>query len=106
LLENATKHTPADTPIEIAARQEGHQVIIEVNDAGPGLPAVAPEKLFEPFERGSAESSVSGVGLGLALARRIVEAHGGSISAGPRSPRGAAFSIRLPAGQPPDVEAT
>lgn len=104
LLENAGKHTPPGTPIEVAARLEGDRVTVQVSDAGPGLAESAPEKLFEPFERGRKESAVSGIGLGLALARRIVEAHGGSISAHARSPRGAVFSFSLPATRPPQIE--
>jgi two-component system sensor histidine kinase KdpD len=74
-----------------------------VSDAGPGLPPVAPEKLFDPFERGRKESSVAGAGLGLALARRIVTAHGGTIEARPRAPHGAVFAVTLPA-PPPQME--
>lgn len=104
LLENAVKHTPDGTPIEIRARRLNGNVIIEVSDAGPGLPPIAPEKLFDPFERGRKESSVAGAGLGLALARRIVEAHGGRIEARPRIPNGAVFAITLPAPPPPQME--
>ena len=105
LLENAAKHTPSGTPIGIAARLRNDRVTVEVSDAGPGLPELAPDKLFEPFERGRKESSVSGIGLGLALARRIVEAHGGRIEAHARAPHGAVFSFSLPVGEPPSVEA-
>lgn len=105
LLENAGKHTPPGTPIEVAARLEGDRITVQVSDAGPGLAESIPEKLFEPFERGRRESAVSGIGLGLALARRIVEAHGGSISARARSPQGAVFSFSLPATRPPQIEA-
>jgi two-component system sensor histidine kinase KdpD len=62
------------------------------------------ESLFEPFTRGQKESSITGVGLGLALCRSIVSAHGGTIRARQRTPRGASFEIRLPAGTPPAIE--
>ena len=104
LLENAAKHTPPGTPVEIRARRVEENLHIEVSDAGPGLPLIAPEKLFDPFERGRRESSVAGIGLGLALARRIVEAHGGRIEARPRAPNGAIFAITLPAPAPPQLE--
>ena len=105
LLENAVKHTPPGTAIGISTHLHDDQVTVEVSDAGPGLPELAPGKLFEPFERGRKESAVAGIGLGLALARRIVEAHGGHIEARPRTPHGAVFSFTLPLGQPPEVEA-
>ncbi len=104
LLENAAKHTPDGTPVEVHARGGNGNVIVEVSDAGPGLPDIAPEKLFDPFERGRKESAVAGIGLGLALARRIVEAHGGRIEARPRAPRGASFVITLPVPAQPRLE--
>ena len=71
-----------------------------VEDDGPGLPTSDTERLFDPFTRGLKESSIAGVGLGLALCRSIVQAHGGAIRAHRRQPHGASFEIRLPlAGQ-------
>lgn len=104
LLDNAAKHTPGGTPIEVRARHEGGNALIEVSDSGPGLPPVAVDKLFDPFERGRRESAVAGAGLGLALARRIVQAHGGKIEARQRHPHGAVFVVTLPASPPPEVE--
>ncbi|WP_046113647.1 DUF4118 domain-containing protein [Aquincola tertiaricarbonis] len=106
LLENAAKYTPAGSAIEIGARLADGRLEITVDDHGPGLPAGREEQLFEKFERGSKESATPGVGLGLALCRAIVQAHGGSIHAGARpgtgpDARGARFTIRLPLGQPP-----
>lgn len=100
----AAKHTPGGTPIEVRVRHEGGSVLIEVSDSGPGLPPVAVDKLFDPFERGRRESAVAGAGLGLALARRIVQAHGGKIEARQRHPHGAVFVLTLPASPPPEVE--
>jgi len=105
LLDNAAKYTPADTPIEITASQIDERIVLEVADSGPGCPSgIAPEQLFEAFSRGQQESAVSGIGLGLALVRRIVEAHGGRVVARPRVPNGLCFVISLPAGQPPSME--
>src|SRR5450830_297112 len=105
LLDNAAKYTPADTPIEITASQVDQQIVLEVADSGPGCPSgIAPEQLFEAFSRGQQESAVSGIGLGLALVRLIVEAHGGRVVARPRVPNGLCFVISLPAGQPPSME--
>jgi len=73
-----------------------------VEDEGPGLPSGKPGQFFEPFARGQKESSISGVGL--ALCRSIVEAHGGTIRAEAVQPSGTRFEIRLPLGSPPPFE--
>ena len=105
LLENAAKYTPAGSPIDIAARADSEQVIIQVDDHGPGLPKGREESLFAKFERGSKESATPGVGLGLAICRAIVRAHGGSIRGENRERHGkvtgARFTISLPRGCPP-----
>ncbi|MES2717851.1 MAG: DUF4118 domain-containing protein [Pseudomonadota bacterium] len=105
LLENAAKYTPPGSAIEIAASASPSSVTIQVDDAGPGLPAGREQLLFNKFVRGEQESATSGVGLGLAIARAIVLAHQGSITAqtrrGPAGVEGARFSIELPRGQPP-----
>jgi two-component system sensor histidine kinase KdpD len=105
LLENAAKFTPAASGIEITARTDGDQVVVTIDDHGPGLPRGSEELLFEKFERGSRESATPGVGLGLAICRAIVEAHGGTIRGENRLDGervlGARFVITLPRGQPP-----
>ena len=105
LLDNAAKYTSARSTIWIRALAAGATMHLWIDDDGPGLPSGTPvDALFEPFTRGVKESSITGVGLGLALCRSIVIAHGGSIAAAPLSPRGARFEIRLPIGRQPDVE--
>ena len=79
LLENAAKYTPADTTIHISAQPQSDAVALTLTDEGPGLPKGREELLFEKFERGARESATPGVGLGLAICRAIVQAHGGSI---------------------------
>ena len=105
LLENAVKYTPAGSPLEIGAEVNGHEVVIMVNDHGPGLPPSREEAVFEKFERGTRESATPGVGLGLGICRAIVQAHGGSITGANRQRggqvMGARFTIRLPVGEPP-----
>ncbi len=101
LLDNAAKYTPPGTRITVAASATTDTMVLEVSDTGPGR---APANLFEPFTRGQQESSVTGIGLGLALAKRIVEAHGGHIEAHPGATRGLHFIITLPAGTPPPLE--
>ncbi|WP_256258685.1 ATP-binding protein, partial [Burkholderia ubonensis] len=104
LLDNAAKHAGADASVAVRARVSGDAMVVCVDDDGPGFAARDAERLFEPFERGRAASPVAGVGLGLALCRSIVNAHGGSIRAVPLEPHGARFEIRLPLGVPPDIE--
>lgn len=105
LLDNAAKYTPAQATIWIRAVAAGDIMHLCIDDDGPGLPTdTSADALFEPFTRGVKESSITGVGLGLALCRSIVSAHGGSIEAVPLAPRGARFEIRLPLGKPPEME--
>lgn len=102
LLENAVKYTPAGTRIRIAAVADPPMVRVVVEDEGPGLPPGDPRLLFEKFQRGREESAVVGAGLGLAICRAIVSAHGGEISAGPGARGGARFEFTLPtSGQAP-----
>lgn len=102
LLENAIKYTPPDSPIDLAAWADGAKVVVEVADRGPGLAAGDEQRVFEKFYR--ADKSAGGVGLGLAICRGIVEAHGGHIWAENRLGGGVAFCFELPIeGQPPVV---
>jgi two-component system sensor histidine kinase KdpD len=100
LFENGVRH--GAPPFEITARRDGDHVEIVLRDHGPGVPAGGEARLFEKFYRASG-SRVPGVGLGLAVCRGIVEAHGGTISARNAPGGGAAFAIRIPAGTPPVV---
>ena len=106
LIENAVKYAPANQAIEIEARAvQGNPATMEINviDHGPGFPAGMEERVFEKFTRGDSESSTPGVGLGLAICRAIVEAHGGTIKALPADPAapGAHVRFTLPLEQPP-----
>jgi two-component system, OmpR family, sensor histidine kinase KdpD len=101
LIENAVKYTPEGTDIEITGAASADEVELCLQDHGPGLPAGREEQLFKKFERGGRESSTSGVGLGLALCRAIVGAHGGTIHAESSPQGGARFVTRLPRGSPP-----
>jgi two-component system, OmpR family, sensor histidine kinase KdpD len=105
LLENAAKYTPPGTPIDVAARLDRERMVVEVADRGPGIPPGEEVRLFDKFYRLRAESAQSGVGLGLAICKAIVDAHGGSIIAANRPGGGAIFRFELPAGEPPSVEA-
>ena len=101
VLENAGKYTPPGSPIEIEAHADADQILIRVDDHGPGLPHGREEAIFEKFERGQRESSTPGVGLGLAISRAIMQAHGGRIHGESRPGGGARFTLTLPRGTPP-----
>lgn len=102
LLDNAAKYTPADSEINITAQLVGGSFTISVIDNGPGLPSGDPQRLFETFTRGQQESTTTGAGLGLALARCIIDAHGGTIQADNRVDGGARFYFTLPFTPLPD----
>lgn len=106
LFENAAKYTPPGSPLTVRAWAEGQEVLVDVLDAGPGLPEADLERAFEKFQRGS-HGGVPGVGLGLAICRGVVEAHGGSIHARNLPGGGAGFRLRIPLGaEPPPVPST
>jgi two-component system, OmpR family, sensor histidine kinase KdpD len=104
LLENAAKYSPAGQTIEVLGFVEGGCVCLSVHDHGQGFPTEQTESLFHMFTRGEAESSTPGVGLGLAICRAIVEAHGGTIKAANHQKGGACVTLCLPLGNPPAIE--
>jgi two-component system sensor histidine kinase KdpD len=101
LLENAGKYTPPGSTVAVSAERHGQWLNVTVADDGPGLPPGQEEAVFDKFTRGERESAKPGVGLGLAICRAIVGAHGGSIHAANRPEGGAAFVFTLPLGTPP-----
>jgi two-component system sensor histidine kinase KdpD len=100
LFDNVAKYTPPGTHAYISATTDGAYVRVSVDDDGPGLPPGDPAQLFEKFRRGVPEGAIVGAGLGLAICRAIVLAHGGAIEARQRVPRGARFEFTLPAAEP------
>jgi two-component system sensor histidine kinase KdpD len=100
LIENAARHTRPGTAITVSAAIEGREAVVEVADHGPGVPSDALDRVFEPFFRGSSGGAPRGTGLGLAVARGLVEAHGGQISVRNRAGGGAIFRFTLPIEQP------
>lgn len=102
LLENAAKYAAPGSPIRIIARSDRKFAHLSVCNDGSQFPPDRLEDLFELFERGDAESNVPGVGLGLAICRSIVSAHGGSIHAD--NDNGACVTFTLPLGEPPAIK--
>ena len=100
LFDNVLKYTPAGTRARVSAVADGSFVRVTVDDDGPGFPPGDPERLFDKFQRGADEPATVGVGLGLAICRAIVEAHGGEIHAGRRLGSGAHFEFTLPSTEP------
>lgn len=104
LIENALKYVPPDQEIGVRARRESGYVSVEVWDAGPGIPPGQETRLFDLFARGQKESSIPGVGLGLAICKTIIETHHGTIKADNRPEGGARFEFRLPVESQPVLE--
>jgi signal transduction histidine kinase len=101
LLDNALKHTPAGGDVSITARHNNSNYIeVSIGDAGSGIPAEQMRHIFERFYRADASAGKAGAGLGLAIARQIVLAHGGDISAKSKLGKGTEFIVRLPASSP------
>ncbi len=112
LTANALRHGPADRPIVLTAARDNGHVVLTVSDEGPGIPEDEAERVFERFYRADAARRPpssggpgDGAGLGLSIARWIVDLHGGTIRALPRRPRGCAIECRLPTGPAPDSNA-
>jgi two-component system, OmpR family, sensor kinase len=104
LMTNALMHTPSGTPVSLRLRAEGDAAaVIEVADAGPGLPPEQSERIFERFYRVDAARTrrtggdSSGTGLGLAIVAALVAAHGGTVEVDSVPGQGATFRVRLPA---------
>lgn len=104
LLENALKYSPAETPVEVRFAREGAFLAVAVLDRGRGVPAAEVGRMFEPFQRlPDHPSDAGGVGLGLAIARRLAEVQGGGVRYAPRPGGGSIFTLTLPAADYPDL---
>jgi two-component system sensor histidine kinase KdpD len=100
LIENAARHTPDGTRIEIAATTANGNLILRVRDHGPGFARGEEQRLFEKFHQAKPERAQSGFGLGLAICKAIAEAHGGTIVAHNANGGGAEFEVSLPLARP------
>jgi two-component system sensor histidine kinase KdpD len=105
LLENAAKHTPAGTVVRLRAIDRGGEVEVAVEDYGGGIADADLERVFGKFQRGTAEPTVGGIGLGLSICRAIVRLHGGRAWAERIAEGGTAFRFTLPIERMPAVPA-
>ncbi|HTU40988.1 MAG TPA: ATP-binding protein, partial [Candidatus Aquilonibacter sp.] len=97
-LENAAKYSPSTAPITITAETKNGRVVTSVTDHGPGIDDFEQSLIFDKFYRGRDQRyRVQGTGMGLAIAKAIVEAHSGSVSVTSQLGNGSVFSFDLPA---------
>jgi two-component system OmpR family sensor kinase len=102
LVGNAITHTPAGTPVRIGVGTDGGESVLVIEDEGPGLSPEEKARVFDRFYRADASRAraTGGAGLGLAIVRSIVTAHGGRVEVRSAPGKGAAFQVRLPATDP------
>jgi two-component system, OmpR family, sensor kinase len=99
LLDNAIRHTPAGSCVELTLHEDGDEAVVEVGDDGPGIPAEARSDIFDRFVRGTGPSDTArgtGTGLGLAIVSAVAESHGGGVEAAESRTGGALFVARIP----------
>ena len=99
LLENAAKYSPCESPIRLFAQRTGSTVVLGVQDHGIGIPVAEQQRVFQKFVRGdeAKRAGIRGVGVGLALVKRVAEAHGGTVGLTSAVGAGSTFTLVLPA---------
>jgi signal transduction histidine kinase len=97
LMENALRHTPPGTRVRAAVGIQGDEVVLLVEDDGPGVPPAVRDRIFERFVRGEGDRGSSS-GLGLSIVRAVADSHGGTVTLEDAHP-GARFVVRLPRAQ-------
>lgn len=105
LVENALRYSIAPAPVELRAVRAGDVIRFEVADRGAGIPSEEKDRLFQPFQRGTSGNESQGAGLGLAIARQLTEAQGGTLTVTPRPGGGSVFAVTLPAARSASLQA-
>jgi signal transduction histidine kinase len=100
LVDNAVKYTPAGGKVMLGVEGREDRVFITVRDTGPGIPAEEQDKIWQRLYRGDHSRSQRGLGLGLAMVKALVEAHGGRVTVANQPAGGAVFTVELPAAVP------
>jgi two-component system sensor histidine kinase/response regulator len=103
LLANAQKYSPPDQPIEVAVELDRGRAVVSVRDRGPGVPVEDAERIFDPFYRSESAGGVKGLGIGLAVCKRLLEAYGGRVWLSPHDGGGSDFSFSLPLVSEPQI---
>jgi heavy metal sensor kinase len=101
LVDNAVKYTPSGGRVSLAVEARENRVLVTVRDTGPGIPAEEQEKIWQRLYRGDHSRSQRGLGLGLAMVKALVEAHGGRVTVANQPAGGAVFTVELPVAVPP-----
>jgi signal transduction histidine kinase len=96
LLANAEKYSPGDQPIEVVVETSHRHAVVSVRDKGPGVPREDVERIFDPFYRSETSGDVKGMGIGLAVCKRLLEAYGGRVWLSAHDGGGSDFSFSLP----------
>jgi signal transduction histidine kinase len=96
LVENAVRHTPAGGSVRLTASPTRAAVNLTIHETGDGIPDCDRDRIFERYVKGNPVIDGDGLGLGLAIARRIARAHGGDLTLADTGPSGTTFSITLP----------
>ncbi|HEU4463334.1 MAG TPA: ATP-binding protein [Solirubrobacterales bacterium] len=99
LLDNAIRHTPPGSCVELTLREDGDSAVVEVGDDGPGIPAEMRRNIFDRFVRGAGPADTArgaGTGLGLAIVNAVAQSHGGGVDAAESKTGGALFIARIP----------
>ena len=96
LIANAIRYTPAGGSVRVATESKDGAVLVSVSDTGPGIPAEQQDKIFERFAQSASGGETGAAGLGLAIVRDVVQAHGGRIHLDSAAGKGTRFTLELP----------
>ncbi len=103
IISNALKYTPENAFVSVDAEIDNSQVVVTVEDRGVGIPEADRERLFERYYRGSNVAGIVGSGIGLYLAKTVIDLHGGAISVDSAEGKGSRFTVKIPASPPHDM---
>jgi two-component system, OmpR family, sensor histidine kinase KdpD len=103
VLENAVRYSGSEYPVEVHAYLDGEWMRVDIADRGTGIREADRERIFQPFERGDHSVRVGGAGLGLPIARRLLEVQSGTLTFADRAGGGTVFTLSVPSTEPADL---